>query len=134
MWMKYSPRFPEAYCFVRDAVEKVYSNGALLFRGMLSHVQLFATQWTVTRQAPLSMDFSRQEYWRRLPCPPPGIFPTQGSNPGLPQVDSLLSELPGILYRLSTLWWNVKSYFYICCVFLLYKKILYLLTYQGSPY
>ena len=31
--------------------------------------------------APPSMGFSRQEYWRGLPCPPPGIFPTQGSNP-----------------------------------------------------
>ena len=35
------------------------------------------TPWTVVRQAPLSMEFSRQEHWRRLPCPSPGIFPTQ---------------------------------------------------------
>ena len=49
-----------------------------------SHVQLFATPWTVACQAPLSMGFSRQEYWSGLLCPPPGlqgIFPTQGSNP-----------------------------------------------------
>ena len=39
------------------------------------------TPWTVAHQAPLSMGFSRQEYW--LPCPPPGIFLTQGSNPSL---------------------------------------------------
>ena len=38
------------------------------------------TPWTVARQAPLSMGFSRQDYWRGLPCPPPGIFPTQGLN------------------------------------------------------
>ena len=38
----------------------------------LSLVQLFATPWTVARQAILSMEFSRQEYWRGLPCPPPG--------------------------------------------------------------
>ena len=37
----------------------------------LSHVQLFATPWTVTHQAPLSMKFSRQEYWSRLPFPTP---------------------------------------------------------------
>ena len=52
---------------------------------VLSHfscVQLFATQWTVGHHAPLSMRFSRQEYWSWLPCPPagnlphPGIFPT----------------------------------------------------------
>ena len=34
---------------------------------------------TVDRQAPLSMGFSRQEYWSRLVFPPPGVFPTQGS-------------------------------------------------------
>ena len=38
----------------------------------LSHVQLFVTPWTAARQAPLSMGFSRQEYWSGLPCPPPG--------------------------------------------------------------
>ena len=41
---------------------------------VLSHfspVQLFATLWTVAHQAPLSIGFSRQEYWRGLPCPPP---------------------------------------------------------------
>ena len=37
-----------------------------------SHIQLFGTPWTVTRQAPLSMRFPRQEYWGGLPCPPPG--------------------------------------------------------------
>ena len=48
-----------------------------------SHVQLFATLWTIAHQAPLCMGFSRQEYWSGLPCPPAGIFPTQGSNPRL---------------------------------------------------
>ena len=42
-----------------------------------SHVQLFVTLWTVASQAPLSMGFSRQEYWSGLPCPRPGVFPTQ---------------------------------------------------------
>ena len=45
-----------------------------------SPVRLFATPWTVTHQAPLSMGFSRQEYWSGLPFPPQGIFPTQESN------------------------------------------------------
>ena len=40
-----------------------------------SHIQHFVTLWTVTRQSPLSMGFSRQEYWSRLPCPPPGDLP-----------------------------------------------------------
>ena len=43
-----------------------------------SHVQLFATPWTVARQAPLSMGFSRQECWSGLPCPPPGHLPDPG--------------------------------------------------------
>ena len=42
---------------------------------MLRHVELFVTLWTVARQAPLSMGFSRQEYWNRLPFPPPGNDP-----------------------------------------------------------
>ena len=39
---------------------------------VLSSVRLFVTLWTVARKAPLSMGFSRQEYWSGLPCPPPG--------------------------------------------------------------
>ena len=50
----------------------------------LSRVRLFVIPWTVAHQVPPSMGFSRQEYWRGLPFPSPGgIFPTQGSNPGL---------------------------------------------------
>ena len=45
---------------------------------------VFATPWTVAHQAPLSMGFSRQEYWSGLPCFLQGIIPTQGLNPGLP--------------------------------------------------
>ena len=43
----------------------------------------FATPWTVAHQAPLSMEFSRQEYWSWQPPLYQGIFPTQGSNLGL---------------------------------------------------
>ena len=45
-----------------------------------SRVRLFVTPWTVAHQAPLSMGFSRQEYWSGLPFLLQGIFPTQGSN------------------------------------------------------
>ena len=48
---------------------------------MLSRVRLFATPWTVARQAPLSMGFSRQEYWGGLPSPPPGDLPNPGIDP-----------------------------------------------------
>ena len=63
----------------------------------LSHVRLFVTAWTAAHQAPLSMEFSRQEYWSGLPCPAPGDL----SNPGFKsrslalQANSLPSEPPG---------------------------------------
>ena len=64
------------------------------------HVQLFATIWTITRQAPLSMGFSRQEYWSGLSCSPPRDLPYSGIKPMSPvppafQVDSLPTEPPG---------------------------------------
>ena len=62
--------------------------------------QHFATPWTVARQAPLSMEFSRQEYWSGLPFPPPGDLLDPGSKHGSPpvQVDSLPCEPPGKPY------------------------------------
>ena len=46
--------------------------------------------WTVARQAPLSLGLSRQESWSGCHFPPHGIFPTQGSNPGLPHSRQIL--------------------------------------------
>ena len=59
-----------------------------------SCVQLFAAAWTIARQAPLSMGFSRQEYWSELPFPSQRDLPDPGIKPGSPalQVDSLPSE------------------------------------------
>ena len=55
-----------------------------------SHSRLFVTLWTVVCQAPLSMGFSRREYWSGLPCPPPGDLPDPGIEPESPtfQVNS----------------------------------------------
>ena len=55
------------------------------------------TPWTVTCQAPLSMGFSRREYWSGLPFPSPGDLPDPGIKPGSPelQADSLPTELRG---------------------------------------
>ena len=60
-----------------------------------SHVQLFVTHHGV-HQVPLTMGFSKQEYWSGLACPP-GDLPNPGIEPGSPalQVDSLPAELPG---------------------------------------
>ena len=63
----------------------------------LSRVWLFVTPRTAAHQAPLSMGFSRQEYWSGLPCLPPGDLPNAGIKPRSPtlQTDSLPSEPPG---------------------------------------
>ena len=50
-----------------------------------SGVQLCATPWTVACQAPPSMAFSRQEYWSRVPCPPPGDLHNPGAEPESPE-------------------------------------------------
>ena len=63
----------------------------------LSRVQVFATTWTVAYQAPLSMEFPRQEYWSRLSFPSPGALLDPEIEPGSPalKADALLSEPPG---------------------------------------
>ena len=56
---------------------------------------LFATPWTVAYQAPLSPVFSRQEYWRELPCPSPGDLPDPGIKPMSPAAPALqVGSLP----------------------------------------
>ena len=66
----------------------------------LNHVQLFAALWIVACQAPLSMGFSRQEYWSVLPCPPPGDLPDPGIKPA-----SLMSPvLAGRFFTISATW------------------------------
>ena len=92
---------------------------------MISHfscVWLFATLLTLACQAPLSMGFSRQEYWNGLPCPPPGDLP----NPGIEPMSLMSPALAGgfffffflplappenpvntsIITKLSFLWWK----------------------------
>ena len=64
---------------------------------LLSRVRPFVTLWTVAYQAPLSMGFSRQEYWSGLPFPSPGDLSDPGIEPGSPalEADALTSEPPG---------------------------------------
>ena len=73
------------------------SNKRVVVVKSLSHVRLFATPWTVACQAPLSMGFSRQEYWSGLPFPSPGDLRDPGIEPRSPalQADTLTSEPPG---------------------------------------
>ena len=65
-----------------------------------SCVQLFVTLWTVARQAPLSMELSRQEYWSRLPCPPPRDLP----HPGIKPRALTSPALVGRFFTTSTTW------------------------------
>ena len=65
--------------------------------GSCMHVQSlsrvpFATPWTVTGQAPLSMEFSRQEYWSELPVPSPGDLPNPGIKPASPALPALAED------------------------------------------
>ena len=65
-----------------------------------SCVWFFATLWTVVYQAPLSMGFSRQEYWSGLPCPPPGDLP----DPGIKPVSLMSPTLAGGFFITSATW------------------------------
>ena len=79
---------------------------------VLSHfscVWRCATPWTVAHQAPLSMGISKQAYWSRLPCPPPGDLPDAGMEPASPalETDSSPTELRGKL-----------CYCYVCFIYI----------------
>ena len=82
------------YAFVIAVLSEIFR---MLSR--FSRVRFFVTLWTVTCQPPLSMGFSKQEYWSRLPCSLPGDLPNPGIKPGFPasQVDSLLLSHRGSL-------------------------------------
>ena len=73
---------------------------------MLSCVQLFATPWTVACQTFLPMEFSRQEYWSRLPFPIPGDLPNQGLKPA-----SLTS--PALVGRFFTTSSTCRAHIYL---------------------
>ena len=76
-----------------------------------SHVWLFVTLWTITHQTPLSMEFSKQEYWSGLPCTSPGDLPSPGIEPA-----SLTSPvLANGFFTTSATWeapsirkWNIR--------------------------
>ena len=57
-----------------------------------SHVQLFMTLWARACQAPLSLGFSRREYWSGLPCLPPGGLPGPGTKPVFLKSPALAAE------------------------------------------
>ena len=87
----------------------------------------FMTLWTVANQAPLSIGFSKQEYWSGLPCPPPGDLPNPGTEPMSPalQVDSLLLshwESPIYVLYIHTVYMCVCMCVCVCDAILLSHK------------
>ena len=68
--------------------------------GSLSCVQLFAVQWAVAHQAPLSMEFPRQEYWSGLPLATPGDLP----DPAIESMYLASPTLGGGFFATSTIW------------------------------
>ena len=77
----YSPNFAVYDTAVLTTLIVLYVTSLIAAVCVLSRVGLFATPWTVACQAPLSVGFPRQEYWRGLPHPPPGDFPDPGIEP-----------------------------------------------------
>ena len=84
----------------------VSSSSPTAFSGlfdMVSHFSrgwLFATPWSVAGQAPLSMEFSRQEHWSGLPCPPPG----DPLEPGIEPASLMSLTLAGRFFTTSATW------------------------------
>ena len=79
-----------------------------------SGVWLFATLWTIAHQAPLSVGFSRQEYWRGLPCPPPGVEEAGGF------FTRTTWQAPYLLWvkiNIRSFWkWKIKLECCCCCI------------------
>ena len=87
--------------FTQHNVSEVHSScSRVCMLSPFSHVRLFLTLWTVAHQAPLSVGFSRQEYWSGLPCPPPGDLP----NPGIKLVSLMSSALAGRFFTTRANW------------------------------
>ena len=80
-----------------SARDKVPALGelSLIVQKYFSRVQLFSTLWTIAHQTPLSMEFSREEYWSGEPVASPGDLSDPGVTPRSPawQADTLLSRL-----------------------------------------
>ena len=79
-----------------------------------------AILWTAAHQAPLSMGFSRQEYWSGLPCFPPGDLP----NPGIKPTSLMSPALAGRFFTTSATW-EAHVFVYVCVYVCIYLTLLY---------
>ena len=99
-------------CLLSSLMTFFSTEEAYLYICVLSHfscVRLFVTLWTVACQAPLSMGFSRPEYWNRLPFPSPGDLP----DPGIEPASHSSPALAGGFFTTSATW---EAHLYKCAV------------------
>ena len=75
------PNITQMQRLIRENCEQLYNKKLYVCAQLLSSVQLFVTPWTTACEAPLSMEFSRQEYWSHLPFPTPRYLSNPGINP-----------------------------------------------------
>ena len=83
----------------------------LLTESFLLLFSFFVTPWTVAHQAPLFMEFTRQDYWIGLPFPSPGDLPNLGIKPGSPalQTDSLQRSLGATVHGIAKSWTQLSE-------------------------
>ena len=89
-----------AQCYVAGWMGGKYGEGCACVLSCFSRVLFCMTLWTVVSQAPLSMGFSRKEYWSGLPCPSPGDLP----DPGIEPTSLMSPALAGRFFTSSTTW------------------------------
>ena len=100
------------FCLIypRHGAQGASNLGTLMYTCRLrsfSRVQLFVIPWTAARQAPLSLGFSRQEYWNGLPFPPLGDFPDPGIKPG-----SLISPVLAGGFFTTSATWELQAWYF----------------------
>ena len=111
LWQRRRAEFRALHDFSECSKETPGGGRGLVIKSCLTLV----IPWTAAHQAPLSMEFSRQEYCNGLPFPFPGDLPDPGIEPRSPalQAVSLLTELPGkpkLLVCLYLSWWKKKMW------------------------
>ena len=109
------------FCYLNNKFVVISYNNPVKLRKKvksLSRVQLFATPWNVAYQAPLSMGFSRQEYWNGLPFPTPGDLPNPGIELWSPafQADTLTSEPPGKSCVIRDMQIKITVRYHLTCI------------------
>ena len=103
------------FCKEKQAIlETHFMYVCLLSR--FSHVWLFATPWIAAHEGPLSMGFSKQEYWSGLPCPPPGDPPSAGFKPVSLTAPALAGGVGGgrCIFTAKATW---EAHFYVSVQF-----------------